>query len=166
MTVMEELSMREALKAGDERKVEEEFFQYIVIRLGDEQYGIDIRYIDNIVRMQHITRVPKVPAYLKGVINLRGEVLPVMSLRLKMGLEADEMTRATRIIILKQEQQGSVGIIVDEVKEVVTLGTSQIEKMSQHTGEGRKSFITGVGKHNGELISLLDLNSITLEENA
>ena len=135
---MEELSMRETLKAGDERKVEEEFFQYIVIRLGDEQYGIDIRYIDNIVRMQHITRVPKVPAYLKGVINLRGEVLPVMSLRLKMGLEADEMTRAT----------------------------SQIEKMSQNTGEIKKSFITGVGKHNGELISLLDLNSITLEENA
>ena len=92
--------------------------------------------------------------------------MPVMSLRLKMGLEADEMTRATRIIILKQEQQGSVGIIVDEVKEVVTLGTSQIEKMSQNTGEIRKSFITGVGKHNGELISLLDLNSITLEENA
>ena len=56
---MEELSMKETLKAGDERKVEEDFFQYIVIRLGDEQYGIDIRYIDNIVRMQHITRVPK-----------------------------------------------------------------------------------------------------------
>jgi len=154
MTIMEELSMKNTLKAGDERKIEEEFFQYIVIRLGDEQYGIDIRYIDNIVRMQHITRVPKVPAYLKGVINLRGEVLPVMSLRLKMGLEADELTRATRIII------------VDEVKEVVTLGTSEIEKMSQNAGENKKSFITGVGKHNGELISLLDLNSITLEENA
>ena len=153
---MEELSMKNTLKAGDERKIEEEFFQYIVIRLGDEQYGIDIRYIDNIVRMQHITRVPKV----------RGEVLPVMSLRLKMGLEADELTRATRIIILKLEQQGSVGIIVDEVKEVVTLGTSEIEKMSQNAGENKKSFITGVGKHNGELISLLDLNSITLEENA
>ena len=159
MTVMEELSMKETLKAGDERKVEEDFFQYIVIRLGDEQYGIDIRYIDNIVRMQHITRVPK-------VINLRGEVLPVMSLRVKMGLEADELTRATRIIILKQEQQGSVGIIVDEVREVVTLGSSEIEKLSQNTAESKKSFITGVGKHNGELISLLDLNSITLEENA
>ena len=117
--------------------------------------------------MQHITRVPKVPAYLKGVINLRGEVLPVMSLRVKMGLEADELTRATRIIILKQEQQGSVGIIVDEVREVVTLGSSEIEKLSQNTAESKKkSFITGVGKHNGELISLLDLNSITLEENA
>ena len=163
---MEELSMRSGLKAGDERKVDENFFQYIVIRLGDEQYGIDIRYIDNIVRMQHITRVPKVHAYLKGVINLRGEVLPVMSLRVKMGLENDELTRATRIIILKLEQQGSVGIIVDEVKEVVTLGDREIEKLSQSTGESRKSFITGVGKHNGELISLLDLNTITLEENA
>ena len=163
---MEELSMKETLKAGDERKVEEDFFQYIVIRLGDEQYGIDIRYIDNIVRMQHITRVPKVPAYLKGVINLRGEVLPVMSLRVKMGLEADELTRATRIIILKQEQQGSVGIIVDEVREVVALGSSEIEKLSQNTAESKKRFITGAGKHKGELISLLDLNSITLEENA
>ena len=163
---MEEVSMMSQLKAGDERKVEEDFFQYIVIRLGDEQYGIDIRYIDNIVRMQHITRVPKVAAHLKGVINLRGEVLPVMSLRVKMGLEEDQMTRATRIIILKLEQQGSVGIIVDEVKEVVTLGSSEIEKLSQATGEIKKSFITGVGKHNGELISLLDLNSITLEENA
>ena len=150
----------------EEIKVAGEIAQFIVIRLGQEQYGIDISYIENIVRMQHITRVPKVPAYLKGVINLRGEVLPVMSLRIKMGLEADELTRATRIIILKQEQQGSVGIIVDEVKEVVTLGSSAIEKLSQNTAESKKSFITGVGKHNGELISLLDLNSITLEENA
>ena len=154
------------LRVNNEVKTEGDSIQYIVIKLGAEQYGIDIKYVDNIVRMQHITRVPKVPAYLKGVINLRGEVLPVMSLRVKMGLEADELTRATRIIILKQEQQGSVGIIVDEVREVVTLGSSEIEKLSQNTAESKKSFITGVGKHNGELISLLDLNSITLEENA
>ena len=162
---MEELSMmNQQLKAGDERKVEEDFFQYIVIRLGDEQYGIDIRYIDNIVRMQHITRVPKVPAYLKGVINLRGEVLPVMSLRVKMGLEADELTRATRIIILKQEQQGSVGIIVDEVKEVVTLTTDCIEKMAYDGNENKSHFISGIGKDGEELISLLDLNSVLLEK--
>ena len=140
--------------------------QYIILKFDNEQYGIDITYIDNIVRLQKITRVPHAQPYFLGIINLRGEVLPVMSLRVKMGLEADELTRATRIIILKQEQQGSVGIIVDEVKEVVTLGTSQIEKMSQNTGEIKKSFITGVGKNNGELISLLDLNSITLAENA
>ena len=61
-----------------------ELVQYIVIKLGDEQYGIDIKYIDNIVRMQQITRVPKVEHFLKGVINIRGEIVPVMSLSLKM----------------------------------------------------------------------------------
>lgn len=154
------------MKAGDESKEVLETTQYIVIRLGAEQYGIDISYIENIVRMQNITRVPKVPAYLKGVINLRGEVIPVMSLRLKMDLPEDEITRATRIIILKLEQQGNVGIIVDEVKEVVTLTSNEIEKNSYDPKDGTISFINGVGKHNGELISLLELNSITLEENA
>lgn len=161
---MEELKAMNELKAGDERKSDEEFFQFIVIRLGEEQYGIDIRYIDNIVRMQHITRVPKVPNYLKGVINLRGEVLPVVSLRLKMGLPEDEETRATRIIILKMENQEMMGIIVDEVKEVVTLGSSMIDKVVYTAEEAKKTFITGVGKHEDELISLLDLSTISLEE--
>ena len=92
--------------------------QFIVIKLGEEQYGIDIKYIDNIVRMPHITRVPKVDDYLKGVINLRGEVIPVMSIRIKMGLEKDVETKSSRIIILKLEQQGTIGVIVDEVKEI------------------------------------------------
>ena len=61
--------------------LDSETIQFIVVKLGDEQYGIDIKYVDNIVRMQHITRVPKVQEYLKGVINLRGEVIPVMSAR-------------------------------------------------------------------------------------
>ena len=139
--------------------------QYIVIRLGEEQYGIDIRYIDNIVRMQSITRVPKVPVYLKGVINLRGEVIPVVSLRLKMGLPADEYTKNTRIIILKSESSGNLGIIVDEVREVVTLGEESIEKMAHENKDTRTSFINGIGKNGGELISLLDLNAITLEVN-
>ena len=151
---------------GEDRAVPLETFQYIVIRVGEEQYGIDIHYIDNIVRMQHITRVPKVPAYLKGVINLRGEVIPVMSLRLKMGLAAEEVTKATRIIILKLEQEGNIGVMVDEVKEVVTLSSDQIEKVSYESKDGRQNFINGIGKHNGELISLLDLGTITLEENA
>ncbi|MCR5753535.1 MAG: chemotaxis protein CheW [Acetatifactor sp.] len=152
-------------KVGEENKHSGETVQYIVIRLGDEQYGIDIRYIDNIVRMQNITRVPKVPAYLKGVINLRGEVIPVMSIRLKMGLETDNITRTTRIIILKLEQEGNVGIVVDEVKEVVTLSADEIDKVPRDTKDGKTNFVSGIGKYNGELISLLDLNSVTLEEN-
>lgn len=163
---MDQLRALNEISSVEDVKSSVESIQYIVIRLGEEQFGIDIRYIDNIVRMQSITRVPKVPAYLKGVINLRGEVIPVMSIRMKMGLPEDEITKTSRIIILKLEQQGNVGIIVDEVKEVVTLEATQIDKMVYDSKEGTTNFITGVGKRNDELISLLDLNSITLEENA
>lgn len=138
--------------------------QYIVIQIGEEQYGIDIRYIDNIVRMQNITRVPKVQNYLKGVINLRGEVIPVMSIRIKMDLDEDVITRASRIIILKMEQQGNIGIIVDAVKEVVTLDASQIEKVSYDNKAEKRNFINGIGKYDGGLISLLDLNMVVVEK--
>ena len=70
--------------------------QYIVVQIGNEKYGIDIGYIDNIVRMQKITRVPKAQSYFKGVINLRGEIVPVMSIRKKMGLEDDVIRSITR----------------------------------------------------------------------
>lgn len=138
--------------------------QYIVIQLGDEQYGIDIKNIDNIVRIQHITRVPQVPAYLKGVINLRGEVIPVMSIRLKMDLPEDEMTKASRIIILKLEQHGTIGIIVDKVKEVVTLDADSIEKVSYDNKDTRVNYLTGIGKYDGGLVSLLDLNAVIAEK--
>ena len=140
--------------------IEYEKIQYMVIRLGDEQYGIDIKYIDNIVRMQHITRVPKVQNYFKGVINLRGEVIPVMSLRLKMGLADDEFTGISRIIIIKMEPDAAIGITVDEVKEVVTLDESCIDKVVHDSKEDKVNFISGVGKNNGSLISLLDLGTI------
>lgn len=142
-----------------------ETLQYIVIRLGEEQYGIDIRYIDNIVRMQHITRVPKMPAYLRGVINLRGEVIPVISIRLKMGFDADEITKTTRIIVVKLEQEGNVGFLVDEVMEVVQLTVDDIEKITYNVKDDKANLISAVGKHNGELISLFDLNTISLESN-
>ncbi len=159
-----ELTMTNNIPA-EELQGEGETIQYIVIRLGEEQYGIDIRYIDNIVRMQHITRVPKMPAYLKGVINLRGEVIPVISMRLKMGLEADEITKASRIIVVKLEQEGNVGFIVDEVREVVRLSSDDIEKITYNTKDEKASLINAVGKHNGELISLFDLSAISLEGN-
>lgn len=140
--------------------------QYIVIRLGMEQYGIDIRYVDNIVRMQRITRIPKMPKYLVGIINLRGEVLPVMSLRIKMDLEPDVYEKKTRIIVLKTQQEGNLGVIVDEVNEVVALESAQVDAIDDLKLEG-KAFVSGVGKReNGDLISLLDLSMITLEDNA
>lgn len=153
--------------AAKESQGKEETTQYIVVCLGIENYGIDIRYIDNIVRMQRITRVPKMPDYLIGIINLRGEILPVVSLRLKMGLEAGVYEKSTRIIILKTENEGKMGVIVDNVKGVVTLGASQVEKVECDIKAEGRNFVSGVGKReNGELVSLLDLNAITLEEGA
>ena len=134
--------------------VEETKKQYIVVKIGSEQYGIDISFIDNIVRMQKITRVPTSQFYFKGVINLRGEVIPVMSIRRKMGLEDDVYTNASRIIILKFEQKDALGIVVDEVKEVINLGTSEIDKLSHSSQEGKEMFINGIG------ISLFDINAI------
>ena len=137
----------------EELKVANDTTQFIVIRLGDEQYGIDIKYIDNILRMQKITRVPKVAPYL----------LPVMSIRIKMGLEEDIVTKSSRIIVIKMEQQGMIGIIVDEVKEVVTLETAQIEKVAYASKDEKDNFIYGIGKYEGGLISLLDLNLVVPE---
>ena len=141
-----------------------ETIQYIVVKFGDEQYGINIKYIDNIVRMQRITRVPNVPAYIKGVINLRGEVVPVVSLRLKMGLCEDEITKLTRIIIIKLDNGEVIGVLVDAVKEVVTLDTREIEKVSYDSGEEKTNFISGIGKDKEELISLFDLNLVFSEK--
>ncbi len=138
--------------------------QYIVVQIGSEKYGIDIGYVDNIVRMQKITRVPKAQVYYKGIINLRGEIVPVMSVRVKMGLEDDIFTNATRIIILKIEDRGAVGVIVDEVCEVVTLSEEQIERPTVSAKNSKDVFINGIGKNGDTLISLFEINAIVDEK--
>lgn len=139
--------------------------QYIVIKIGDEQYGIDIKYVDNILRMQKITRVPHAQPYFKGVINLRGEVVPVMSIRLKMALDDDEISNKSRIIILKLESNAPVGIVVDEVKEVVSLDERNIDEVAKNSvTKSDPSFISGVGKVEDGLISLLDLSTVINEK--
>ncbi len=134
--------------------------QFIIVRIGNEQYGINIKIVDNIVRMQQITRVPKAQKYFVGVINLRGEIVPVMSLRRRFGIEDDEFTNATRIIIVKPEQQATVGFIVDSVKEVVTLEEDQIERNSISTDAEGQSYISAVGKYKDELISILNIQAV------
>ena len=137
--------------------------QYIGVVLGNEQYGIEIKYIDNIVKMQRITRVPKAQDYFLGVINIRGEIIPVMSLRRRFGLEPDEFDAKTRILIIKPEQQAAVGFIVDEVKEVVNLSEDQIGSSSSNNDE-KAEYIFGVGKHEKGLISLLSVHAVISEK--
>lgn len=148
----------EELEIGTEEMLEE--VQYIVIKLGQESYGIKIDYVDNIVRMPRITRVPKSQPYYVGVINLRGEVVPVMSLRRRFGMEEDVYVGATRIIIIKLEDQSLVGMIVDEVKEVVNLNETTIENPNFKLSEENAVYLAGIGKNGDNLISLLDIESV------
>ncbi len=141
---------------------EKETKQFIVVRIGGEKFGIDIGYVDNIIRLQKITRVPKAQVWFKGIINLRGEIVPVMSARIKMGLEDDVFTNASRIIILKLEEKGELGMIVDEVCEVVTLVVDEIE--TPNVDAGKDLFINGIGKSGDELISLFELGAIIDEK--
>lgn len=153
----------EEVKAISNNDNSSETVQYIVVKIGNEQYGIDIQYIDNIVRNQKITRVPKAQPYFKGVINLRGEIIPVMSIRLRLGLEDDEFTDKTRIIIIKIDSS-TIGVVVDQVKEVVTLSQDNVEKVTRTASDDAFSnYISGIGKSNDELISLLDIVSLVEE---
>ena len=141
--------------------------QYIIVSLGNNQYGIDIKYIHNIIVMQNITRVPKAQPYFLGVINLRGEVIPVMSLRRKFNLPEGEITSVSRIVIVKPDPQAApVGIIVDEVQEVITLENEQVEKMNYEENDDKADYSIGIGKIENDLINLLNIPGIILEKDA
>ncbi|MBP3816748.1 MAG: purine-binding chemotaxis protein CheW [Butyrivibrio sp.] len=145
-----------------------ELIQYIVIKIDDEQYGINIKFIDNIVRMQQITRVPQVDEYLKGVINIRGEIVPVMSVRMKMGLAEDVITNKSRIIILKTDSGDLVGIIVDQVNQVLTIDSNNVEKVryDDKKAKSNATFVSGVGHYDGGLVSILDLEAVVSDKEA
>ena len=140
-----------------------ELVQYIVVKLGDEKYGIPINYVDNIVKMQQVTRIPKSEEYLKGVLNIRGEIVPVMSLRMRMGMEPDEYTEQTCIIILRPDNAENFGIIIDAVDRVLTLGSNNVETVQPDKTRKDAGFVSGVGKYAEGLVSILDLNALTLE---
>ncbi|MBQ9233314.1 MAG: purine-binding chemotaxis protein CheW [Lachnospiraceae bacterium] len=141
-----------------DNSVNNDLKQYIILRFDSEQYGIDISYIDNIVRLMPITRVPHTQPYFLGVINLRGVIIPVMSMREKFDLPFKENTGATRILIIKYEG-ADIGILVDEVKEVVTLNDEDVEKVTSDDVDTR-SYVTGVGKYNETLISILNIPAL------
>ncbi len=144
----------------DTNAVNNDTKQYIMVKFDSEQYGIDITYIDNIVRLQPITRVPHTQEYFLGIINLRGEIIPVMSMRRKFELPEKENTNASRILIIKYEGNAKIGMLVDEVKEVVTLSDDDVEKVASDSGDSTRAYLTGVGKYNDTLISLLNIGAI------
>ncbi len=134
--------------------------RYLVFRLGDEEYGIDIHKITTIIEKDmNIARVPKLPPFLKGVINLRGEIVPIISLRLKFDMSEDVFDAETRIIIVKMDEI-SAGLIVDSVAEVMELDEESTESISNIAANLSVDYITGVGKADGRIITLLNLENL------
>jgi len=136
--------------------------QYVVVVLDQEQFGIDIQQIETIIRMRDITRVPQAPFFIKGVVNLRGDIIPVMSLRLKFGLDSDEYSHNTRIVIIKTEEH-CIGMIVDEVREVVEFSQESIETIQRLAIGSEQKWIQGVGKTDQQIVTLLNINTLMEE---
>jgi purine-binding chemotaxis protein CheW len=133
---------------------------YLTFRLNEEVYAAHVRYITNIIEMTGITAVPQSPEYLKGVINLRGMVLPVIDTRLKMGMTETELTESTCIVVLDlhfDNETVFVGIIVEEVLAVHEFEETQIGPPPSIGNRFKTDYVTGVVEVNGNFILLLDL---------
>ncbi|NMB32941.1 MAG: chemotaxis protein CheW [Clostridium sp.] len=133
--------------------------QYVVFKLGDEDYGIDIQRVTTIERMMLVARVPKTPDFIKGVINLRGDIIPVMDLRARFGLPEVTETEETRIVIL---QMGDIpfGVIVDEVDEVLQLTDESIENARNSAANPSLDYVLGMGKIGDRIITLLSVEKL------
>jgi purine-binding chemotaxis protein CheW len=135
--------------------------QFVAFRLGSEEYGISILQVQEIKRITDITRVPHAPAYVQGVINLRGSVLPVIDLKKRLNFSSQDYTDDTRIVIVKFEDY-SVGMIVDAVSEVLRLTDEQIEPSPAFVGGLDAEYIQGIAKVDGRLVILLNMTSVAM----
>jgi len=133
--------------------------KFIVFSLKDMEYGIEVEYVQSIEKMLPITRVPGTDDFVKGVINLRGVVTPVIDLRKKLGLGEYENTASTRIMIVNYSEK-SVGFIVDAANDVVDVFEENIEPQPNVVGSVKYDFIKGVAKMDNRLLMILKLEEI------
>jgi purine-binding chemotaxis protein CheW len=147
--------------------VEAKEVKVIVFQLQDEEYGIPVHQVRSIEKMQHITRVPRTAPFVKGVINLRGVVTPIIDLRVRFELEEQAYTDSTRIIIVALDHM-EVGLIVDAANDVIDIPVSLIEPRPEVVGNVEVEYITGVAKVDKRLIILLNLEKVLTrdEENS
>ncbi len=138
---------------------DEEVFQLVTFFLGGEVYGIDILAVQEIIRMQNITDVPRTADYVEGVINLRGKVIPIIDLRKRFNLVASEETKDSRIIVVEIHHK-IIGMIVDGVSKVIRLNADLVEPPSLIVGGADYNYIKGVGRINDQLVILLDIEKI------
>lgn len=133
--------------------------QYVIVKLDQETYGIDIQQVQVIERLTRITRVPHAPSFVKGVINLRGDIIPVMSLRERLDMARAEDTNDTRIIIVRTKKH-VMGLIVDQVKEVLDLDLQEMENVREFSSKINSNYIKALGKVDGEIVILLNIDGI------
>lgn len=158
----------EKVEAAVEATVDSNMAQagkYLTFALGKEEYGVEILMVMEIIGIMEITAVPQVPEYVKGVINLRGKVIPVISLRRKFGMEEIDYTEETCIIVIKLGEI-LIGIVIDKVQEVLDIEQENIEPPPSSGITGNTDFILGIGKVGDTVKILLNIDKILLEDEA
>ncbi|AGX42991.1 chemotaxis protein CheW [Clostridium saccharobutylicum] len=136
-----------------------ELNKFLTFNIGEEFYGIPVLNVKEIIGMLDITSVPKMPEYIKGIINLRGKIIPVMDLRIKFGIPSREYDARTCIIVIETEvlnQTRLTGMVVDTVSEVLDINKETIESPLACFGEVNKEYLTGIGKIKDKVIMLLE----------
>lgn len=137
-------------------KSEESLNKYLIFSVGEESYGIRITYITEVIEIEEITKVPDLPGYVKGIINLRGKIIPVTDVRLRFGKEEKEYDERTCIIVVDIDGV-SFGLIVDGVREVVSMSAAEIAPPpSMGRNDSVKDFLEGIGKKNNEIWLFID----------
>ncbi len=137
--------------------------KYLTFHIGSEDFGIAIRHVTEIIGIQKITEVPDSAEYIKGVINLRGKVIPIMDIRLRFGIDARAYDERTCVIVVNIEST-SVGLVVDTVSDVVSIPEADIEPSPAKSSGGQDSYISGMGKIGDEIKILLDVHKLLFTE--
>ena len=141
------------------QKKDDELLQLVTFSTGDEEFGVDILKVQEIILPMAITKVPKAPEFVEGVINLRGKVIPVIDLRRRFGLKPKEQDKYTRIIVIEINQM-IVGFVVDSISEVLRIPASTVEPTPPVVAGIESEYISGVGKLHDRLLILLDLDKL------
>lgn len=140
-------------------QIEEKEQKVVVFSLNHKEYALNVQHVVSIEKMQHITRVPHVPVYIKGVINLRGVIIPIIDLRTRFQVQEADYDQNTRIIIVSLDDK-EVGLIVDEANDVMNINMEAVESQPDVIGGEKQSYIAGVVKHDNRLLILLKLDKI------
>ncbi|NMC48556.1 MAG: purine-binding chemotaxis protein CheW [Desulfovibrio sp.] len=142
-----------------QKKQDAELMQLVTFSIGEEEFGVDILKVQEIIRMMEITKVPRAPDVVEGVINLRGKVIPIIDLRKRFGLSTRDHDKHTRIIVIEINNM-IVGFVVDSVSEVLRIPSNTVEPPPPVVSGLESEYISGVGKLEDRLLILLDLDRL------